>query len=74
MELCKKLREKDAHTPIIVLTCKSEESDKALALELGADDYIRKKSETLSNLKKKVGDDCQQQQKSVIANENCYMV
>lgn len=41
-ELCKKLREKDEHTPIVMLTCRSEETDKVLALELGADDYITK--------------------------------
>ncbi|HEV8082303.1 MAG TPA: response regulator transcription factor [Chitinophagaceae bacterium] len=42
MEICKKLREKDKNTPILMLTCHSDESDKVLALELGADDYVTK--------------------------------
>ncbi|MEJ7685387.1 MAG: response regulator transcription factor [Segetibacter sp.] len=42
MELCKKFRENDQHTPIMMLTCRSEETDKVLALELGADDYVTK--------------------------------
>ena len=42
MEICKKLREKDKSTPILMLTCHSDESDKVLALELGADDYVTK--------------------------------
>jgi DNA-binding response OmpR family regulator len=42
MEICKMLREKDSITPILMLTCHSDESDKVLALELGADDYVTK--------------------------------
>ncbi|MEJ7685415.1 MAG: response regulator transcription factor [Segetibacter sp.] len=42
MELCKKLRENNVHTPIMMLTCRGEERDKVLALELGADDYMTK--------------------------------
>ncbi len=42
MEVCKKLRERSYNTPIMMLTSLSEESDKILALELGADDYITK--------------------------------
>lgn len=42
MEICKTLREKDTSTPILMLTCHDEESDKVLALELGADDYVTK--------------------------------
>src|SRR5262245_36563584 len=33
---------KDSNTPIIMLTARSEESDKLVGLELGADDYIVK--------------------------------
>lgn len=33
---------KEANTPIIMLTARSEESDKLVGLELGADDYIVK--------------------------------
>lgn len=42
LEICKKLRENDSHTPVMMLTSRGEESDKVLALELGADDYITK--------------------------------
>ncbi len=42
LEICKKLREDNFHTPVMMLTCRGEESDKVLALELGADDYVTK--------------------------------
>ena len=42
LELCKQIRRKDATRPILMLTSLSEESDKVLALELGADDYLTK--------------------------------
>jgi len=43
-DVCKYLRQKDeyASIPIIMLTARSEESDKILGLELGADDYVTK--------------------------------
>ncbi len=41
-EVCRALREKDKLIPVIMLTSKSEESMKVLALEIGADDYITK--------------------------------
>ncbi len=41
-EVLKKAREKGLQTPVIMLTSKSEEIDKVLGLELGADDYITK--------------------------------
>jgi DNA-binding response OmpR family regulator len=41
-DVCKKAREKGIEVPIILLTAKSEEFDKVLGLELGADDYITK--------------------------------
>ena len=40
-EICKKVREKST-VPIIMMTAKSEEVDKVLGLEYGADDYITK--------------------------------
>src|SRR3954453_4306582 len=40
--VCKRLRAKGETVPIIMLTAKSEEIDKVLGLELGADDYITK--------------------------------
>ena len=42
LEVCKRIREKDKALPIIMLTSRSEEMDKILGLELGADDYIVK--------------------------------
>ncbi len=41
-EICKRLREMRIETPIIILTAKSEEDDRVLGLELGADDYVTK--------------------------------
>lgn len=40
-DVCRKLRQ-DITTPILMITAKSEEIDKVLGLELGADDYITK--------------------------------
>jgi DNA-binding response OmpR family regulator len=41
LEVCRRMRARSA-VPIIMLTAKSEEIDKVLGLELGADDYITK--------------------------------
>jgi two-component system alkaline phosphatase synthesis response regulator PhoP len=41
-EVCRELRRAGLRTPIILLTAKTEESDKVLGLELGADDYVTK--------------------------------
>ncbi|NNE75971.1 MAG: response regulator transcription factor [Pricia sp.] len=41
VEICKKIRTRK-NTPIIMLTAKSEEIDRVLGLEIGADDYITK--------------------------------
>jgi DNA-binding response OmpR family regulator len=41
LEVCRQLRSRSA-VPIIMLTAKSEEIDKVVGLELGADDYITK--------------------------------
>lgn len=41
VEICKKVRA-EKNTPIIMLTAKSEEIDRVLGLEIGADDYITK--------------------------------
>lgn len=41
-EVCREIRSKDTQVPIIMLTAKSEEIDKVVGLELGADDYITK--------------------------------
>ena len=41
-EVCRRVREVQKLTPIIMLTAREEETDKVLGLELGADDYITK--------------------------------
>jgi len=41
-EVCKKIREVNKTLPILMLTSKSDELDKVLGLELGADDYLTK--------------------------------
>ncbi|SIR18980.1 response regulator transcription factor [Maribacter ulvicola] len=41
VEVCRKLRA-TKNTPVIMLTAKSEEIDRVLGLEIGADDYITK--------------------------------
>jgi DNA-binding response OmpR family regulator len=41
-EVCKQLRQTGITTPILILTAKSQEVDKVLGLEIGADDYVTK--------------------------------
>ena len=41
-QVCRELRESGVGTPILMLTAKSQEIDKVLGLELGADDYVTK--------------------------------
>lgn len=40
-EVCKKIR-RESEVPIVMLTARTEEIDKILGLELGADDYVTK--------------------------------
>jgi len=42
LEICKRIRQENRKVPILMLTSRSEELDKVLGLELGADDYITK--------------------------------
>ena len=42
LEVCRRLRMQQVNTPILMLTAKSEEIDKVLGLETGADDYLTK--------------------------------
>ena len=42
MEVCRKIRQVNKKTPILMLTARSEEIDKVMGLETGADDYITK--------------------------------
>ena len=42
IEICRRIREQNGRTPILILSSLSEETDKVTALELGADDYLTK--------------------------------
>ena len=42
LEICRRLRNRGAYTPILMLTSKSSEIDRVLGLEIGADDYVTK--------------------------------
>ncbi len=44
LDVCKtlKMNKETSHIPIIMITCKSEETDVVTALEIGADDYLIK--------------------------------
>jgi two-component system, OmpR family, alkaline phosphatase synthesis response regulator PhoP len=41
-DVCRMIRKEDKQVPVIFLSAKSEEIDKVLGLEIGADDYISK--------------------------------
>jgi len=41
-EVCRELRRAGVRTPIILLTARTQEAEKVLGLELGADDYVTK--------------------------------
>jgi DNA-binding response OmpR family regulator len=41
-DVCREIRRRDSHVPVIFLSAKSEEIDKVIGLELGADDYVTK--------------------------------
>ncbi len=42
MEICRRLREKEKHTPILVLTARGQLEDRIEGLNAGADDYLVK--------------------------------
>jgi len=42
MDICSKLRQKEIHTPILILTAKGQLQDKLSGLNGGADDYLTK--------------------------------
>jgi DNA-binding response OmpR family regulator len=42
LEFCRSLRTRGIQTPVLMLTAKSEESDRVLGLDIGADDYVTK--------------------------------
>lgn len=41
-ELCRAVRARDARIPIIMLTARTDECDRVVGLDLGADDYVSK--------------------------------
>jgi two-component system alkaline phosphatase synthesis response regulator PhoP len=42
LDVCRRLRAQGVQAPILMLTARSEEMDKVIGLEVGADDYITK--------------------------------
>lgn len=42
MDVCRRVRQDNIDTPILMLTAKADEYDKVIGLELGADDYMTK--------------------------------
>lgn len=42
LDVCRELRRRSVNVPIVMLTAKSEEVDKVVGLEIGADDYVSK--------------------------------
>jgi DNA-binding response OmpR family regulator len=42
IEICRRLRERQIHTPILILTAKDQLNDKVSGLNAGADDYLVK--------------------------------
>jgi DNA-binding response OmpR family regulator len=41
-DFCRQMRQRGLHQPLVMLTVQSEEVDKILGLEMGADDYVTK--------------------------------
>ena len=42
IDVCRTLRRRGVETPIVMLTARSQETDKVVGLEVGADDYVTK--------------------------------
>ncbi len=42
IEVCRRIRQKDEITPVIMLTAKDDVTDKVMGLDMGADDYMTK--------------------------------
>jgi DNA-binding response OmpR family regulator len=42
LDLCRRIRARDARTPILLLSARGAEIDRVIGLEIGADDYIAK--------------------------------
>ncbi len=50
LDVCRTLRQRGVHTPILMLTARGQLADKVVGLKLGADDYLTKPFETLELL------------------------
>src|SRR4051812_13484687 len=42
LEVCRELRRSGARMPILMLTAKTQEADKIIGFDIGADDYVTK--------------------------------
>ncbi len=42
LEICRRIRQRSSHLPVLMLTSKSSELDRVVGLEVGADDYVVK--------------------------------
>jgi len=42
LDVCRRVREGETYIPIVMLTARSDDADKIVGLELGADDYVTK--------------------------------
>lgn len=42
LDICRRLREAETYTPVLMLTARSTEPDRIVGLEIGADDYLTK--------------------------------
>jgi len=49
-DVCRDLRQRGLHTPILMLTARGQVVDKVIGLKLGADDYLTKPFETIELL------------------------
>ncbi len=50
LDVCRTLRQRGVTTPVLMLTAKSQVTDKVVGLKLGADDYLTKPFETIELL------------------------
>jgi len=50
LDVCRDLRQRSNHTPVIMLTARGQIVDKVIGLKLGADDYLTKPFEMLELL------------------------
>jgi two-component system response regulator VicR len=75
-EVCRKIRETDYKTPIIMLPAREDEPDRIRGLELGADDYITKpfsNREVMLRVKANIRRTVQEQQPEDIRDEGIFM-